>query len=494
MKSAVETLSPTRVKMTVEVPFEELKPSVDAAFKEIGSQINVPGFRRGKVPSRIIEQRVGRGAVLQEAVNQALPDFYGQALAANELRPLGQPEVDITEVPIADEDQLVFTAELDVRPEITLPDFAELAVSVDAVDDAAVDEAAGQQMEELRQRYGTLVGVERAAAHGDFVTIDLTGTIGEEEIDAVQGISYEIGAGNMIEGLDEALTGLVAGESKSFTAPLAGGDRAGEDAEINVTLSAVKVRELPDLDDDFAQEASEFETFDELQADVRERARRAKSVDQGVQARDKVLEQLLETLDIPVPESIVEAEVNNHLSGEDRLEDDEHRAEVDEQTRRALRTQLLLDAIAEKEEVEVSQQELIEYLVMTAQQYGMDPSTFAKAMDDGDQVGAMAGEVARSKALAGMLERVTVTDTDGNPVDLKEVVEVDQGDLAVQDAEFDDDEFDDEDLDDDLEDDDLEDDGAGDGAEADVVEAQVVSATEVPVSQATDTKDASDEK
>lgn len=494
MKSAVETLSPTRVKMTVEVPFEELKPSVDAAFKEIGSQINVPGFRRGKVPSRIIEQRVGRGAVLQEAVNQALPDFYGQALAANELRPLGQPEVDITEVPIADEDQLVFTAELDVRPEITLPDFAELAVSVDAVDDAAVDEAAGQQMEELRQRYGTLVGVERAAAHGDFVTIDLTGTIGEEEIDAVQGISYEIGAGNMIEGLDEALTGLVAGESKSFTAPLAGGDRAGEDAEINVTLSAVKVRELPDLDDDFAQEASEFETFDELQADVRERARRAKSVDQGVQARDKVLEQLLETLDIPVPESIVEAEVNNHLSGEDRLEDDEHRAEVDEQTRRALRTQLLLDAIAEKEEVEVSQQELIEYLVMTAQQYGMDPSTFAKAMDDGDQVGAMAGEVARSKALAGVLERVTVTDTDGNPVDLKEVVEVDQGDLAVQDAEFDDDEFDDEDLDDDIEDNDLEDDGAGDGAEADVVEAQVVSATEVPVSQATDTKDASDEK
>lgn len=489
MKSAVETLSPTRVKMTVEVPFEELKPSVDAAFKEIGSQINVPGFRRGKVPSRIIEQRVGRGAVLQEAVNQALPDFYGQALAANELRPLGQPEVDITEVPIADEDQLVFTAELDVRPEITLPDFAELAVSVDAVDDAAVDEAAGQQMEELRQRYGTLVGVERAAAHGDFVTIDLTGTIGEEEIDAVQGISYEIGAGNMIEGLDEALTGLVAGESKSFTAPLAGGDRAGEDADINVTLTAVKVRELPELDDDFAQEASEFETFEELQADVRERARRGKSVEQGVQARDKVLEQLLETLDIPVPESIVEAEVNNHLSGEDRLEDDEHRAEVDEQTRRALRTQLLLDAIAEEEEVEVSQQELIEYLVMTAQQYGMDPSTFAKAMDDGDQVGAMAGEVARSKALAGVLERVTVTDTDGNPVDLKEVVEVDQADLAAQDDEFDDDLDLDDELDDELDDD--IDDGVD---EADVVEAEVVSSTQVPASESTETADAKDAK
>ncbi len=425
MKSAVETLSPTRVKMTVEVPSEELKPSVDAALAAIGAQINVPGFRRGKVPSRIIEQRVGRGAVLQEAVNQALPEFYGQALSVNEIKPLGQPEVDITEVPVSDGDQLVFTAELDVRPEITLPDFATISVSVDGVDEAAVEEAAGEQLEELRQRFGTLVAVERAAADGDFVTIDLTGTIDGEEIDAVQGVSYEIGSASMIEGLDEALTGLSAGESKTFTAALAGGDRVGEDAEITVTLTAVKERELPELDDDFAQEASEFETLEELRADNLERARRAKAFEQGVQARDKVLDQLLETLEIPVPESLIEAEVHSHLEREDRLEDDEHRAEVADEARTSLRTQLLLDAIVETESVEVSQQELIEYLVMTAQQYGMDPATFAQAMGEGDQVAAMAGEVARRKALATVLERVTVTDPDGNVVDLNAIVDDD---------------------------------------------------------------------
>lgn len=423
MKSAVETLSPTRVKMTVEVPSEELKPSVDAALKEIGSQINVPGFRRGKVPSRIIEQRVGRGAVLQEAVNQALPDFYGQALVANELRPLSQPEVDITEVPVSETDQLVFTAELDVRPDITLPDFAGITVQVDALDDAEVEKFAGEQIEELRERHGTLVGVERAAADGDFVTIDLRGTINGEEIDAVQGVSYEVGSASMVQGLDEALTGLSAGESKTFTAPLAGGEHEGEDSQITVTLTAVKERELPELDDDFAQEASEFETLEEMRADVLVRARRAKVFEQGVQARDKVLEQLLETVEIPVPESLVDAEVHQHLEGENRLDDDEHRAEVGGEARKALQTQLLLDAIVEAEEVQVAQQELIEYLIMTAQQYGMDPSQFARIMEDQDQVASMAGEVARRKALATILERVQVTDGDGNVVDLNAVVD-----------------------------------------------------------------------
>ncbi|NYE02752.1 trigger factor [Kineosphaera limosa] len=442
--------------MTVEVPSEELKPSVDAALKAIGSQINVPGFRRGKVPSRIIEQRVGRGAVLQEAVNQALPDFYGQALIENELKPLSQPEVDITEVPVNDTDQLVFTAELDVRPPIELPDFAGISVQVDAVDESDVAEFAAEQLEELRQRVGSLVGVERAAADGDFVTIDLRGTIDDEEIDAVEGVSYEIGSASMIEGLDDALTGLSAGESKTFTAALAGGDRVGEDAQITVTLTAVKERELPELDDDFAQEVSEFETLDELREAVLERSRQAKGFEQGLQARDKVLEQLLETLSIPVPESLVEAEVHQHLAGEDRLEDEEHRGEVDSEARKALQTQLLLDAIVEAEEVQVTQQELIEYLVNAAQQYGMDPATFAKAMDDGDQVAGMAGEVARRKALASVLERVQVTDAEGNVVDLN----------AITDGEEDEDlegvDFEAEDFEEDFEDD--EDEGEVDEA------------------------------
>ncbi len=423
MKSAVETLNPTRVKLTVEVPYEELQPSLDAAYKTIGAQIQVPGFRKGKVPARIIDQRVGRGAVLQEAVNEALPKFYGQAIDENSVRPLGQPDVDVTEVPAEVGQDLKFTVEVDVRPEITLPDYSSISVEVDPV--AATDEDIDERMTTLRQRFGTLKGVDRAAAEGDFVSIDLKATIGDEEIDAVTGVSYEVGSKNMIEGIDDALVGMNAGETKDFSAPLAGGDHQGESAQCVVTVASVKERELPELDDDFAQLASEFDTLDALRADLTRQAEQAKRFEQGVQARDKVLDSLLEAVDVPVPDSIVEAEVHSHLEGESRLEDDEHRAEVTESTRKALRAQLLLDAIVEKEEITVEQPELIEYIVMSAQQYGMDPNQFAQAIDGQGQVPAMVAEVGRRKALAHVLEHARVTDTDGNVVDLNALSEED---------------------------------------------------------------------
>ena len=436
MKSAVETLNPTRVKLTVEVPFEELKPSLDAAYATIGSQIQVPGFRKGKVPSRIIDQRVGRGAVLQEAVNEALPQFYGQAVEENKVRPIGQPEVDVTEVPAEEGQDLKFTVEVDVRPEVTLPeDFSTITVEVDEA--KASDEDVEERLVALQERFGTLKGVERAVEDGDFVSIDLRAVIGDDEIDSVTGISYEVGSKNMLDGLDEALVGMEAGETKTFTAPLAGGDREGEDAEVTVTVQSVKVRELPALDDDFAQLASEFDTLRELREDVTKQAERAKKFEQGVQARDKVLEHLLDTLDIPVPDGIVEAEVHAHLEGESRLEDDEHRAEVDASTRKALKAQFLLDAIAEREEVSVEQPELIEYLVMSAQQYGMDPNQFAQAIDQQGQVPAMVAEVARRKALAAVLEKATVVDTTGAQIDLNEVTATDVASQLVEDADGD---------------------------------------------------------
>ena len=421
MKSAVETLNPTRVKLTVEVPFDELKPSLDAAYKTIGSQINVPGFRAGKVPARIIDQRVGRGAVLQEAVNEALPRFYGQAVEENKIRPLGQPEVDVTEVPAEEGQDLKFTIEVDVRPELELPDYEGIEVEVDVVDGEATAADVEQRMTALRQRFGTLTGVERVAATGDFVSIDLAASIGEEEIDTAKGISYEIGSGNMIDGLDDALVGMAAEETKTFTAPLAGGDHEGKDAEVTVTVQSVKERVLPELDDEFAQLASEFDTMDELTADIQAQAERAKKLEQGVQARDKVLEHLLANTEIPVPDALIEAEVTQHLEGESRLEDDEHRAEVDENTRRAMRAQFLLDAIAEKEQVSVGQPELIEYLVMSAQQYGMDPNEFAKTVEEGGQISSMVAEVARRKALAAVLDKAKVVDTAGSEVDLNDL-------------------------------------------------------------------------
>ncbi len=418
MKSAVETLNPTRVKLTVEVPFAELKPSLDAAYKTIGSQINVPGFRAGKIPARIIDQRVGRGAVLQEAVNDALPRFYGLAIEENKIRPLGQPDVDVTEVPAEDGQDLKFTIEVDVRPELVLPDYEGIEVEVDAVDAEAATADVEERITALRQRFGTLTTVDRVAATGDFVSIDLTAAIGEEAIDSAKGISYEIGTGNMIDGLDAALVGMAVEETKTFSAPLAGGEHEGKDAEVTVTVQAVKERVLPELDDEFAQLASEFDTLAELQTDVQAQADRAKQFEQGVQARDKVLAHLLDNTEIPVPEALIEAEVKQHLEGEDRLEDEEHRVEVDANTRKAMRTQFLLDAIAEKEKVSVAQNELIEYLVMSAQQFGMDPNEFAKSVDEGGQIPSMVAEVARRKALAAVLHKAKVVDTAGNEIDL----------------------------------------------------------------------------
>ena len=419
MKSAVETLSPTRVKLTVEVPFDELKPSIDTAYQTIAGQVQVPGFRRGKVPARIIDQRVGRGAVLQEAINEALPTFYGKALEEHAVRPLGQPEVDVTAIPVKDGEPLAFEAQVDCRPEITVPDYSTLAVEVDAieVDDADLQE----RITTLQQRFGTLKPVERAADTGDFVSLDLSAEIDGTEIDSVSGVSYEVGSGTMLEGLDDALVGLAAGETTTFAAPLAGGDHEGESANCTVTVQSVKVRELPELGDDFAQLASEFDTMDELRADLRKEAERGKRFQQGLQARDKIMDALLAAVEIPVPDSIVEHEVNHHLEGEGRMDDDEHRAEVDTETRKALRAQFLLDAIVEKEEIRVEQPELIEYLLMSAQQYGMDPNQFAQAIDQQGQIPAMVAEVARRKALAAVLEHATVKDSNGETIDLAEL-------------------------------------------------------------------------
>jgi trigger factor len=429
VKSALETLSPTRVKMTVEVPFEELKPSLDAAIKHIGEHIQVPGFRKGKVPARIIEQRVGRAAVLEEAVNNALPDFYGQALEANAVRPLGQPEITDLQVPASDGDDFSFTAEVDTRPEIDLPDFSDIELTVDEA--TVADEDVAARLDDLRARFGTLKGVDRAVQDGDFVSIDLAAEIDGEEIDAVKGVSYEVGTKNMLEGLDEALVGMSADETKTFTAPLAGGDREGQDAECVVTVTAVKERELPELDDEFAQLASEFDTLEDLKADLVKKAEIDAKFAQGVAARDQLLEAILDKVEVPIPEGIVEAEVHSHLEGEGRLEDDEHRAEVDESTRKGLKTQLLLDAIAEKEEVQVQQAELIEFLVMSSQQYGMDPNAFAQQIDKDGQIPAMVAEVARRKALATVLEKVSVKDTAGNVVDLNEAVPGTEADDAL---------------------------------------------------------------
>ena len=415
MKSAVETLSPTRVRISIDVDFNDLEPHVKRAYQSISERIVIPGFRKGKVPRAMIDQRVGRGAVLDEAINSALPDFYTQAARENDVLVVGRPSVDIKE--LKDNELVKFEVEVDVRPEIKLPDFSKIEINVDDV--AVTDKDVEEQIEALRIRFGTLTTVEKDAASGDFVSIDLVARVDGKDVDggSANGISYEVGSNRMIDGLDAALEGMKVNETKKFNAPLVG-MKEGEEGEVEVTLKAVKKRELPELNDDFAKLASEFETLKELESDVRERLKRLKAMEQGAQARDNLLKHLLDTVEIPVPENLVNEEVHDHLEKENRLEDETHRAEVTEEITRSVRGDFLLDAIVKAEEVQVSEAELTEYLIRTAARYQMTPDQFAQQITQAGQVATLMAEVARTKGLAIVLERVKVKDASGNAVDL----------------------------------------------------------------------------
>lgn len=418
VKSVVETISSTRVKVVTEVPFEDLGEAIDRAYRSIAQQVTIPGFRKGKVPPRIIDQRFGRASVLEEAINDALPQLYAQVVEEHDLHPLGSPDVEVTD--LQDGTSLSFTAEVDVRPAIVLPAWDGLEVTVDDVeiDDDAVDE----QLEQLRARFGTLRPVERAAAEGDHVVIDLSATSDGEPLEDAQasGLSYQVGSGTMIDGLDEAVTGLAAGQSATFAAELLGA-KDGTAADVTVTVAAVKEQDLPTLDDEFAQLASEFDTIEELRADVREQLVRYGRLQQALQARDRVLETLLTSVEFDVPERIVAAQVEQHFA--DGHGDDEHRGEYEQDVVKTLRTQLLLDEIVKTAEVGVAQDEVTDYLIQRARQARMDLNEYAQQLVSNGGAQAVVADVARGKALALAVERARVTTVSGEVLDLMRLQE-----------------------------------------------------------------------
>ncbi|ANY05486.1 trigger factor [Pseudonocardia sp. HH130630-07] len=443
MKSTVEHLSPTRVRINVEVPFDELKPDFDRAYKKIAQQVRIPGFRPGKAPARILEARIGRGPVLDEVVNNAIPAKYQEAMvSADDVKPIGRPDIEVTE--IADGERLAFTAEVDVRPEIELPELDGLAVEVDETE--VTDDEVTEQLDQLRARFGTLAGVERPAATGDYVQIDLSAAVDGTEIEeaATTGFSYEVGQGGLVDGIDEALKGMSAGEEKTFTSKLVAGEHADRDADITVKVTTVKERHLPEADDEFAQLASEFDTLDELTADLRERLGRSKRMEQAGQARDRLLDRLVEGArvgddTVPVPESIVQAEVDNRLhDAVHAFDHDEERfaeflstqdktreqfdAESREEAEKAVRYRLVLDALADSEEVSVNDQEITERILYQAQQYGMAPEQFVQQIQQAGQIGAIYQDVRRSKALITAVRSASVTTPDGTAVDLSDLL------------------------------------------------------------------------
>ncbi len=431
MKTDVEELSPTRVKLIIEVPFEELKPNLDKAYREVARQVRVPGFRPGHVPPRVIDQRFGRGAVLEQAVNDAVPEFYSKAVAEHDVVPLSQPDLEITK--LDDGKELAFTAEVDVRPNFDLPDLDSLSVTVEnaEVDPDQVEEYLGS----LRERFASLKNVDRPVETGDFVSIDLAAMVDGQAVEDAQatGVSYEVGTESMLDGLDEALVGMTAGESTTFTAELAGGKQAGMTADVLVTVNSVKIKELPELDDEFAQSASEFDTVGELRASTRKQLEAMRQSGQANQARERLLGALIEQLDIPLPDRVVEAEVEQRRhSLQDQLDragltmkayleaSDTTQAKIDtdftEDARRSVTAGFILDKVASQEDLRVSAEQLSAYVTEQAYRLGVAPDRLAQQLSDNGQLGAVAADVLRGNALSWLAERARVVDEAGRPV------------------------------------------------------------------------------
>ena len=416
LKTTVERLNPTRVKLTIEVDQAAFKPTLDKAYETVAQQVNIPGFRKGKVPSQVLDQRVGKDQIIAQAINDGMDVFYRQALVAEKLKPLGTPEADISSAPSATEIEkpLIISLEVEVRPEFKLPDYKGIAVTVEPVKVAKMD--IETELDALRARFGSLVIVDRPAAKGDFTTIDLSALMDGKQIDTASDISYEIGSGQLLDGIDEALETLTAGETSTFKSKLVGGEMAGQEAEVTVTLKAVKERELPKADDEFAQLASEFDTLAELKKDLETKIAEQLGRKQVLQARDKIVEDLVAKAKIPVSDIAVKREVDAHLEGEGRMEDDVHRKEVTADSEKGFKTQLLLDAVVDAEEIKIEDQELIEYLAFTSRNYQMDPNQFIEQVASSGQVAFYADELARRKAVDFLVAQAVITDTKGAAV------------------------------------------------------------------------------
>ena len=460
MKTDVEELSPTRVRLSVEVPFDELKPSLDKAYREVGRQVRIPGFRPGRVPPPVIDRRVGRDVVLSQAVNDAMPELYAKAVEEGDVSALGQPEVEITS--IDDGKELTFTVEVDIRPKFELPDLSSLAVTVDNTL-VSPDEVA-EYLGSLQERFASLKGVQRPVESDDYTSIDLSASVDGQPVEDAQasGLSYQVGSESLLDGLDQALIGMSAGESATFRTELAGGDFAGREADVTVTVHSVKVKEVPGLDDDFAQLASEFDTLGELRANTRSQLEQMKSTQQVIQARDRALDALLDKVDIPLPESVVAEEAKHNRDGllqqlqragatlDSYLEMSNQTAEqfdadLEQRARRAVKVSLVLDQLAREEELGVDSAELSAYVTRQAEQMGVAPERLAQQLADDGRLPAAAAEVLRAKAMNLIAERVKVTDASGHEVDVKAALsapvgaddEADEADEAEADGESD---------------------------------------------------------
>lgn len=432
MQTTVEETDKHTVRLTVEVDPERFGKDLDRAYRKVAQEVRIPGFRKGKVPRRIIDAQIGKEAVLGEFLEDSVPAYYREALRENELAPIAEPDIDLQQV--EEGKPFVFSVVVEVRPRLQLEDDDYKGLEVERpsveVTDAEVDDLLGS----LRERFAELETVQRPAARGDYVVIDLRATVHDQEVPEATrpDFLYEVGAGEFTGALDEQLEGKRAGEILKFNAELDQrfGERAGQEVSFQVLLKEVKGKNLPAADDAFAKTASEFDTLEELRQALREQIGKNKERSADAEVRDRVLKTLVDATQVDLPETLVDEETEHRvqhareraeqlgisleqllgLQGTDELR---FRADAREHAIRAIVADLVLEGVARKEDLQVTAEELGQEIGQLAQALGREPKEVAKSLDRSGQVVALAGDIIRSKALDVLVEHANVTPEGG---------------------------------------------------------------------------------
>ncbi len=431
MKTTVETIDAVRVKLTVEVDPGVVRKAHDTAARHLAQQVNLPGFRKGKAPRKLLEQRLGSGAIAQHALEDNLDDWYRAAIDDAEIVPVGSPELDIET--FTEKEGMTFVAEVEVRPEIDLPDHTGLQLS--HPEWGVSDDEVTAKLDEQRERFAEVDEVERAASSGDYVTIDLKVFVDGEELETahVEDALYEVGSQGVTAKLDDELEGIEAGAEFTYTdqLPEEYPEHGGEEAEFHVTVHDVRAKSLPTLDDDFAATASEFDTLDDYRADIRRNLERQKVSEARHQARGDLLQAFLAPIDFELPPSMITSEVDDQrqqisqqaeqygMTFEDMLaaqdmEEEAWEEEVTTQARASVKARLVLDTLAETLEVDIEPDDVNQEIFRHAMQMGMQPQQVAQMIQEQGSLPALIGDVARRKALDAIVDGAIL---DGAPDD-----------------------------------------------------------------------------
>ena len=427
MQTTVQETDKHKVKLTVEIPTDRFGKDLDAAYRRVAQQVKVPGFRKGKAPRRVIDAQVGREAVVAEFLEDAVPTYYREAIRENELAPITDPDIALEQV--EEGKPLVFTATVEVRPRLQLEESAYRGVRVERPPTEVTDREVDELLDRLRDRFAELDPVSRPAKAGDYVVIDLRATVHGEDVPEASrpDYLYEVGSGEFVEKLDQELEGKRAGEILKFNATLPDrmGERAGQEVSFQVLVKEVKAKRLPEADDEFAKTASEFDTLEELRQSLREQLGQNKERGADAEVRDRALLALVNAVDVDLPDTLVDEETEHRVQhARERAEQagltlqqvldaqgfDELRFRSDARTHslRAIKADLVLEAVARNEDIQVTAEEIGNEIGLLASSLGREPKDVARTLERTGQVVTLAGDIIRSKALDWIVEHADI--------------------------------------------------------------------------------------